>query len=183
MVDAFDIVVAVDQNRCIGKDGKLPWQLPGDMKYFRELTSRADNEKERNAVIMGRKTWESIPDRFRPLKNRINVVLTRQENYNLPEGVLKAGSIDRALNKLAEFAVSHCFIIGGGQIYDQAIKHDSCKHLYLTEIQADFDCDTFFPEYKDTFQLKSVSDTHRENGLNYCFKVFEKQNPDRLRHS
>jgi len=175
MVRRFDIVVALDENLCIGKDGKLPWRLRGDLKYFRELTITPTMSREPNAVIMGRKTWESLPTRARPLADRVNLVLTKQERYRLPEGVLKAGSLDQALMMLSEFQIRNCFVIGGGELYREAIEHQCLGLLYVTEIQAAFYCDAYFPEYRGRFKLESESRMHEENGLNYCFKVFSRQ--------
>ena len=79
----FDIVVAADEQRGIGKDNDLPWHLPGDLTHFKRTTTRAVAEGMSNAVVMGRKTWESVPPRYRPLKNRVNVVLSRRDSLEL----------------------------------------------------------------------------------------------------
>ncbi|HEY9713021.1 MAG TPA: dihydrofolate reductase, partial [Chroococcales cyanobacterium] len=83
----LDLVVAVDLNRGIGRANGLPWRLPKDMKRFRNLTTASTDPHLQNAVIMGRKTWDSIPEKFRPLEGRINIVLTRSRDLQLPEGV------------------------------------------------------------------------------------------------
>ena len=107
----------MDLGRGIGCAGQLPWKLSGDMKYFKDLTSEVTASGCKNAVIMGRKTWESIPSKRRPLPDRINVVITRDSGYQLPEGVLAAFSLDEALELLQQFKVERCFVIGGGEIY------------------------------------------------------------------
>src|SRR5262245_10605196 len=93
----FDIVVATDMNSGIGKDGQLPWNLPGDLRHFKDVTSRAKSPLKKNAVIMGRKTWEALPDKFRPLPGRVNLVLTHNKKLSFPPGVLQADNIDSAL--------------------------------------------------------------------------------------
>src|SRR5688572_4040392 len=93
----FGIVVAADQNRCIGKDQTLPWNLPGDMRRFRELTTKSRHPNLLNALIMGRRTWESLPEKSRPLAKRINIVLTRQADYEVPMNVYVASSFGAAL--------------------------------------------------------------------------------------
>ena len=80
----FSIVVAMDEQQGIGKGGKLPWHIPGDLKYFKNLTTKTKLPDKKNVVIMGRKTWESLPQNFRPLSKRINVVLTRNKIFYLP---------------------------------------------------------------------------------------------------
>lgn len=172
MKERFNLVVACDLNRGIGKDNALPWKLPADMRHFKELTSTAE-EGLWNAVIMGRKTWESIPPRFRPLPDRYNVVLTRDENYSLPEGVFKADSLDRAYEILSEGPVDNLFVIGGASIYSAAINHRRIGFLNLTEIRHVFDCDTFFPDYKSYFTLVSCSEIQEEKDLEFCFKVYK----------
>ncbi len=127
------IVAAVARNGCIGKDGGLPWRLPEDMKRYRVITMG-------RVVVMGRKTWESIPEKFRPLAGRTNVVVTRQADYPLPAGVERVGSLDAAL---AAHGHDEVVINGGGAIYAQAM--DRADVLDLTHVHRDVDGDTFFP--------------------------------------
>ena len=143
------IIAAVAKNRVIGKDNTLIWNIPEDMAHFKALTSG-------QTVVMGRKTWESLPPRFRPLPGRRNIVISRQADYAAP-GADVAGSLENAL-KLASTAAS-IFIIGGEQIYAQAMS--LADRLEITEIAADFAGDTRFPElstvdWKKTSNLKSA---------------------------
>ncbi len=176
MIKTFDVVVATDRSLGIGKSGQLPWKLPEDMKHFQSLTSQCDLDQGKNAVIMGRRTWESIPVKRRPLANRINVVLTRDPSFAAAPGVLTAGSLEQALEDLQLLRPYRCFIIGGGEIYRQAVKHPACRHLYITQIEADFQCDTFFPEYENDFVLLSASAEHQDNGVSYSFRIFGRGN-------
>ncbi len=169
----FSIVVAVDRNRGIGKNNALPWHLPGDMKHFKQITSRAADGK-RNAVVMGRKTWDSLPPKFRPLPGRLNIVLTRQANFDLGAGDCKiARSLDEALSLCDGEDLSDVFVIGGAELYSAALAHVLLKRVYLTEIQADFDCDVFFPKYDENLSLLPGSQTHNDNGVDYSFKILE----------
>lgn len=172
MRERFDIIVASDLNRGIGLNNKLPWRIPGDMKYFKNLTTRAEGEGLHNVCIMGRRTWESIPEKHRPLADRYNLVLTRQKDYQVPEGVFKADSLDNALQFVETGPVDRVFVIGGADVYNQAINHDRVGYLYLTEVRHKFDCDTFFPDYTSFFHLISCSEITTENGIDYCFKVY-----------
>jgi len=168
----FDVVVAADLKRGIGKGGNLPWHLPGDMRQFREITSKVTDPAKKNAIVMGRKTWESIPAKRRPLPGRINVVITRDKAYQLPEEVVRAASLDDALAKIAELSVERSFVIGGGEIYRLAVDHPACHFIYLTEVKSEFDCETFFPEIEGRFALLSVSDLQEEEGIEYAFKKY-----------
>lgn len=174
MEQKFDIVVAADLNRCIGKNGTLPWRLPGDMRNFRELTTKSIKPGIQNAVIMGRKTWESLPPKMRPLPERLNVVLTRQGDYDLPEGVIKAASLGAALEFLSTIDINRIFVLGGGEVYAEALLHTDCDAIYLTEVHGSFECDTYFPEFKNEFQEESTSELMEENGIKYCFKVLRR---------
>lgn len=127
------IVAAVARNGCIGKDGGLPWHIPEDMKRYRAVTMG-------KVVVMGRKTWESIPEKFRPLVGRINVVVTRQADYPLPAGVERVVSLQAAL---AAHAADEVVINGGGAIYAEAMPRADV--LDLTLVDRDVDGDTFFP--------------------------------------
>ncbi len=173
MRDRFDIIVACDLNRGIGKNNSIPWNLPRDLKYFHQVTSTASQAGLHNAVIMGRKTWESLPSRVRPLPQRHNVVITSNNQYPLPEGVSRCHTFEEAFEALAPEPVDNVFVIGGAQTYDLAIRDPRVGFLYLTEIRQTFECDTFFPEYEPFFQLVSCSEVHEENGLEFCFKVYK----------
>jgi dihydrofolate reductase/thymidylate synthase len=172
----YDVVVAADEKGGIGKEGKLPWKLPGDTKFFKELTSGTEDGAKRNAVIMGRKTWDTIPPRFRPLDRRLNVVVTRNAALELPDGVLRASSIENAVELIdAEGdAVERVFLIGGGQLYAIGMDLPNCRMIYLTRVLGHFECDAFIPEPGDDYDLRFASDRQEENGLGYIFEVYER---------
>ncbi|BFZ58660.1 hypothetical protein PYCC9005_005724 [Savitreella phatthalungensis] len=170
------IVAATSSTLGIGKNGGLPWRLRKEMAYFAQVTEavasgRAEGESPRqNVVIMGRKSWESIPPKFRPLKNRINVVVSRDPNFTLDPSdpsirqarCLTATSIDDALAKVereygADDLVGEVYIIGGGQLYSAALDHTDCHRLLLTAIDHDYDCDTTFP-----IDPRTHTDWHRQ---------------------
>lgn len=119
----YQVVVAATRDRGIGKDGKLPWRMPTDLKFFKEITSTTSDSGKKNAVIMGRKTWESIPLEHRPLPGRLNVVLTRSGSFDIAtaENVVICGSMSSALELLAAspycLSIEKVFVIGGGQIF------------------------------------------------------------------
>ena len=127
-----------------------------------------------NAVIMGRKTWESLPIRFKPLPNRINVVLSRSTSLELPDNVLTARNLDGALQMLEQNDVPHTFVIGGGEVFKEAMRHSDCQRIYLTEIFATWECNSFFPDWSGEFEHRFSGFTIRESTLQYCFKTLEK---------
>jgi dihydrofolate reductase len=162
------IIVAQDKNRAIGIENKLPWHLPEDLRYFKRVTMG-------KPIIMGRNTFESIG---RPLPGRVNIVVSRQQGYS-PEGVKVVNSLEAA----AELAESICLIdgvdeamiIGGAQIYSQAI--GVADRLYLTEVDAEINGDAWFPE----FDRSAWDEIGREdflaegpNPYNYSFIVLDK---------
>lgn len=155
----------------IGKSGRLPWQLPIDLAYFNKVTTG----QGKNVVIMGRRTWESIPPAHQPLKNRINIVITRNAGYTLPVSVEHASSLEQGLKRASEHHSEEIFVIGGAQIFAEAISRPDCEKMYLTEIDGTFDCDTFFPEFdEETFKKVSASEPHEENGIKFTFVVYKK---------
>ncbi len=174
----FDIVVAVDEDRGIGKDGDLPWRLPADLKHFRSLTQGTLTPENQNAVVMGRKTWDSIPERFRPLPGRLNVVLTRNPALHVP-GALMATGIADGLQKIAQESrakpVEKVFIIGGASIYEQAMAMPECRSIYLTRILRSFSCDTFFPRYDRDFACTVVLDEGRDKELDYTIELWHRR--------
>lgn len=164
------IVAATSKNLGIGKNSGLPWRLKAEMQYFARVTTRLPAQyasrpkgEVQNAVIMGRKTWESIPKKFRPLKDRVNVVLSSQANEGkkgLVDGAIWVRSLEDALEKLnglradgksdgAENVpeIARAFIIGGSGVYKSALElpNEVADKVLLTKVHSDFDCDTFFP--------------------------------------
>ncbi|MBN1869583.1 MAG: dihydrofolate reductase [Candidatus Omnitrophica bacterium] len=175
----FNIVVSIDLKKGIGKDGALPWDLNGDIRHFREITAKARSPKKKNVVVMGRKTWESIPQEFRPLPERTNIVLTRNKSLSLPEGVMKAESFERILqmanNEKLKDLIETIFIIGGQQVYEEAIKLKECEKLYVTHIHREFDCDAFFPSFEDKFVSIRSSDEMKEGPITYHFQEYKRK--------
>ena len=155
----FYIIAAITQNRGIGFHGVIPWHLKKDLKYFRELTMDA-------AIIMGRHTYLSLPH---SLKRRTYYVVT---SHQLPM-VTCCTSLDNAIT-IANKLHDKVFIIGGGQLYEEAITRHDCKKLYITEINADIECDTFFPEIPSNYIMTSKSALFEENGLQYRFVEYTK---------
>ena len=160
-------IAAMSSNRVIGRDGDLPWHLPRDMKFFMNTTKG-------HHVIMGRKNYDSIPDKYKPLSNRTNIVVTRQKNFRAP-GCIVVNSIDEGLQIAKENNEREVFIIGGSEIYNQGF--DKATRLYLTEILTQLEGDTYFPEFNKN-QWKEVSRTHHladeRHKFPFDFVVFER---------
>ena len=170
----FSIVVAADDAGGIGKNGQLPWRLTGDMAYFKRLTCEPPAPGLQNAVIMGRKTWDSIPARFRPLPDRLNIVISRNAALPLPPDVIRAESLDRALAVVDSTpGAGSTFVIGGGEIFREAINHPDLSSVYLTRVHATLECDTFFPAIPARLKLVSQSDLQREGAVTYGFWLFQ----------
>lgn len=139
------VIVASTAKGGIGKDGGIPWRLKDDMAYFKRITTTAPSGKT-NAVIMGRKTWESIPAKFRPLPDRLNVVLSSTAAADSCEGATVARSLTEALESLAgRSETGEVFVIGGAAVYKEAVELPNCARIYLTRVGIDVDCDAFFP--------------------------------------
>ncbi len=172
----FSIVVAMDQNRGIGRDGKLPWHLKCDLQHFKEITTKTQDKSKRNAVIMGRKTWDSLPAQFRPLPNRLNIVVTRNEDLQFPQGILRADGIAQALElTTASRSVESVYVIGGAQIFERAIARPECRKIYLTQILHSFDCDVFFPPFVDFFEHKVSSPCYVDGEISYLFSEYSRK--------
>ncbi len=168
----LSIIVAAAENNVIGKDNSLIWHLPADMKFFKEKTKG-------HAVITGRKNYESIPEKYRPLPDRTNIVITRQLDYNA-KGAIVVNSIDEAIEYAqTHFATQEVFIIGGAEIYKQTIS--TCHKIYLTRIHHTFNGDAFFPELSLTdWQLKaqlSIS-ADEKNKYPFTFETWERKAPN-----
>lgn len=177
MTKKFSIIAAIDEDFGIGKEGRLPWKLKADMQYFKALTTETRQAGLRNAVIMGRVTWESLPERFRPLPDRLNVVVSNTADFSLPPGVQKVPGIDAALNLLqSEYSetINNVYVIGGAKLYQAAIKHPQCWRIYLTRIRQRFNCDAFFPKDLSSFRKISASPEKEEEGRIFCFEIYDR---------
>ena len=143
------LIAALSQNRVIGKNNDLPWHLPDDMKYFMQTTKK-------HTVIMGRKNYDSIPEKFRPLPNRTNIIITRQKDFSAP-GCTVIQSMQEAIDLARSAKEDEVFIIGGSEIYQLGLPFT--RRMYLTEIQAIIQGDTYFPAFPAT-DWKEVSRVH-----------------------
>ena len=133
----ISLIAALSRNRVIGRNNDLPWHLPDDMKYFMQTTKG-------HHVIMGRKNYDSIPEKFRPLPNRVNIVVTRQPTLTLPNCTV-VHSLEEAVAIAREAGEQELFIIGGAAIYQLGLP--LANRLYLTEIDATLSGDTYFPPF------------------------------------
>ncbi|KAH7065857.1 dihydrofolate reductase-like domain-containing protein [Paraphoma chrysanthemicola] len=204
---SLTLILAATPSLGIGKGGTLPWpQLKKEMGYFARVTKRvssppsaADGPRKVNAVLMGRKTWDSIPAKFRPLKDRLNIVITRNaEEFEKSlasksevEGPLVATGIIDALSKLeSKPEVDRVFVIGGASIYQTALELPQTKRVLLTNIRKEYDCDTFFPvNLEESMVWKKASKEEleactgenldeggiEEQGVRFEFCLFERQ--------
>lgn len=158
------LIAAHAQDRVIGIDNRMPWHLPEDMKFFRETTRG-------KPVIMGRKTWESLPDAFRPLPGRVNIVVSRNAAYPAV-GATVVGSLPDALTAAGNADI--VFVMGGAELYRQALP--IADRLYLTEIDADFAGDAFFPELaKDDWREAQRNPQVAASGLKFAFVTYERR--------
>lgn len=173
----FNIIVCTDSFNGIGKENTIPWKLTADLKRFRELTSKTSTESLKNAIIMGRKTWESLPRK--PLPGRINIIISstlNQDDFS-DENILVCSSFDEALVERPN--VEKYFVIGGGRVYQDALCDPRCSRVYLTRIEGNFRCDVFFPPMNEDYKLVEEEEMVDEN-LNYKNMVYHRVNRDEI---
>ena len=181
----FSLIASANMLNGIGKNGSIPWSLSGDIRLFKNLTEKTLNPNKLNAVIMGRKTWESIPAKFRPLKNRLNIILTKNRDYDLLDvrdviNVRKCDSVDDAISYVNSTEIvdniENVFFIGGNSVYQEAINLPCCKYIYLTRVKNNDECDSFFPEIDEKeYFVKNFSNTMIENETEYKFYTYQKR--------
>jgi dihydrofolate reductase len=163
------LIAALTQNRVIGKNNDLPWHLPDDMKYFMNTTKQ-------HHVVMGRKNYESIPEKFRPLPNRKNIVVSRNANFLAPQCIV-IDSLEKAMAIANEAGEKELFVIGGAEIYHLAMP--LADRLYLTEITATLAGDTYFPAV-DKSRWQEVSRVHHgvddRHHFAFDFVKYQKKN-------
>lgn len=180
----FSIIVAHDEERGIGKNNAMAWRIKEDLAHFKRITIDG-------VVIMGRKTWESLPKAVRPFPSRENVIVSRSfkapgsstespAEDNKPslksddyshESVHFEASLEDAIEKWTKKKDKHVLVIGGGSIYSQAIKSPKCESLIITKVQGTHGCDTFFPKYENEWEMVK----ELEKGENYSIGVWERK--------
>ena len=158
----MNLIVAADKNWGIGKDGGLLCHLPEDLKYFKEKTLGS-------VIVYGRKTLESFPG-GKPLPKRVNIVLTRDENFKR-ENVTAVNGVDALLKELEKYKDMPVFVCGGAEIYKLLLPY--CKTAYVTHMYKEFDADTFMPEINDGWK-KASEDMHTNGEFEYGFAVYER---------
>jgi dihydrofolate reductase len=159
------VIFAKARNGVIGKHNTLPWHLPEDMAHFKRTTMGCP-------VIMGRKTWDSLPARFRPLPGRVNVVVTRQVAWK-EIGAQPSSSLLDALSFCEQYA--HVWVMGGAQIYAQALPY--ADMAVVTEIDADFEGDAFAPQFGPQWEEISRETHTSVNGLGFSFVTYRNPQP------
>ena len=181
----FDIISAVDQKNGIGKNNSIPWHIPNDLTYFKMVTSNS-------FIIMGKNTWDSLPKK--PLPNRINIVIstTQKLDVNLQCSIVKYNtnkitphfniiyvfdSFQKALDCIDNYedeGLKNTFVIGGSQLYNEAILHPDCRNLFITKIYKQYDCDKFFPNIPPSFHTQNVSVFNKDEDTFYRFILYSK---------
>ena len=181
-------VVAVTPSYGIGQSGTLPWVaagtfLPSDLKYFRQITAATADPNKMNVALMGRRTWLGIPEKNRPLKNRLNMVITSNEEFikSLPEGVMVAKSLDNAIDIVTNSSqliekIESVIIVGGVRLFEEALLHPKCTSYHVTELDTEFPCDTYLTQTNidklKSLKPKSMSESITENGVTFRMKIF-----------
>ncbi len=169
MTTELRLVLARAANGVIGKNNALPWHLPEDLAHFRQLTMGA-------TVLMGRKTWDSLPPRFRPLPGRRNLVLTHQTGWQAP-GAIAVHSVSEALalDVSAGVQPGPIWVIGGAQVYAEALPLAS--EAVVTEIDADFDGDAFAPHFGPPWRVTAREPHRSSTGLAFSFVTYQRDTP------
>ena len=161
----MNLIAAVDKNWAIGKNNELLVSIPNDMKMFRQMTTG-------KVVVMGRKTLESFPNGL-PLKNRVNIVLTKNQNYQV-KGAIIVHSVEEVLEELKKYDSEDVYVIGGEQIYRQMLPY--CDTAHMTKIDHAYEADAYFPnlDEKEEWKITAIGDEQTYFDLEYVFTIYER---------
>ncbi|XP_032675586.1 dihydrofolate reductase isoform X1 [Odontomachus brunneus] len=180
MLPKLELIAAACENMGIGIKGNLPWRLKTEMEYFTRMTTKTKDNNKKNVVLMGRRTWDCLPKKYKPLKDRINIVLTSQSVDYGDKAIVCESMLD-ALETIADMKskVEKVWVIGGSRVYKEAMESPYFNRLYLTRVRKNFECDTFFPPIPDNFVLIQdpavPQDVQEENGIEFVYEVYEKR--------
>ena len=159
------LIVAIAKNNAIGKDNNLLWHLSADMKFFKETTTG-------HCIITGRKNYESIPSKYRPLKDRTNIVVTRSLDYK-EDNLAVCNSIEAAIELAKSIGEKEVFVIGGGQIYQECLEKNLIDKMYITHVDFVFEADTYFPEIeKNNWKSNQILEFKKDEKNLFEAKVF-----------
>ncbi len=155
----ISLIVAFDLGRGIGHNNQIPWFIPGELKWVADTTKRTDAPDKRNALIMGRNTWASLPEQRRPLPGRLNIVVSRTLTLDHPDALV-VRTLEEAIEHVKKSNdIETGFIFGGASIYEQAVNADWLDEMLLTIVPDRYPADTHFPNTPAHFALQSESDT------------------------
>lgn len=165
----MNLIVAVSKNYAIGKDNKLLFNLPTDLKFFKEKTSG-------NVVVMGKKTYLSLPKK--PLPNRINIILSKDPNFNVTDAIV-VRNLNELFSELKKYDSENIYICGGSSIYNLLM--DYCNIAYVTAVEEIVPADTYIEDIeKHSFKLTNSSEKIFENGHYFSFKTYKNDNPKKF---
>lgn len=176
----FNLVLAVDDNNWIWASWDLAWNLPSDLKYFKNITTKTTDLAKHNAVIMWKNTWNSIPSKFKPLSQRINCVLSHDLKSSdigskIDDFVLYFNSFEHCISELeSKDNIENIFVIWWAMLYNYVLWSELLDKIYITRVKWDFNCDVFFDWIPENFVLESYTDYEEENWTEYSFQVYKK---------
>ncbi|XP_062246482.1 dihydrofolate reductase-like [Platichthys flesus] len=178
------LIAAVCNDMGIGKDGHLPWKLPSEFQYFLNTVTRVSRPGKMNMMVWGKLCWFSHPETLFPLANTLHVVLSTKLKKVPDHAHFLSEDFESAVRLSAEpplaDLIETIWVVGGMQVYKDALSHPWCDLVYLTNVMADFECDVFFPDFdRGVFKLQErfpqvPSDIQEEDGVKYKFQVFKK---------
>lgn len=176
----FNIIAACSKNKGIGLNNKLPWKIREDMEIFKNITTNVKNKNKMNSVIMGRKTWESLPNKVKPLPNRFNIIVSSvlsvyndyNNNNNHYNNIKFFNNLDDALNYENDI-IEEKYVIGGQRIFNETINRPECSKIYLTEIDEEYKVDTYFPEIPFWMKKTKTDTIVTSNNIKLNFNTYE----------
>lgn len=172
----MNLIVAYDESRGMGRDNTLPWHLSADLKRFKALTTSVSQSQQSNAVVMGRKTWESLPTSVRPLPHRHNIMLSTQNLDVSHDSLDVVESWDDLIERWPTIKIQHqldqIFVIGGSRVFEEALHRRLVETIFITELKGSFACDVFFPPLPDHFRCVDQSEWMLEANISYRYLQF-----------
>ncbi|XP_058501506.1 zgc:153031 [Solea solea] len=182
------VIAAVCNDMGMGKDGKMPWNLPNEFQYFMNTVTRVSRPGKMNMMVWGKLCWFSHPESTFPLSNVLHVVLSSTLSSTPNHAHFLSDDFDGAVRLASEpplaDLIETIWVVGGTQVYKDALSHPWCDLVFLTDVMANFDCDVFFPEFdRELFEIQErfpnvPSDVQEENNVKYKWQVFKKVTGD-----